>query len=91
MFLRTLTSSWSKDDSIELISYLDGLLEWDQPYFHELMSVFTEQSRDSALPSHRKLRSKEPKGQKYQDQVLDYLAKMYHRGPQALDGISVRS
>jgi hypothetical protein len=72
-----------------LISYLDGLLEWDQPYFHELMSVFTEQNRESVVPSHRKLRAKESKGQKYQEKVLDYLAIMYKKGPAALDGISV--
>lgn len=84
-----MTSSWSKDDSIELISYLDGLLEWDQPFFHEFMSVFTEHNRESIAASTKRIKPKETKGQKYQDQVLDYLDQMYKKGPQALDGITV--
>ena len=84
-----MTSAWKKNDSIELISYLDGLLEWDQPYFHELMSIYTEQNKESGVSSQKTMRSKETKGQRYQDKVLDYLSNMYIKGPESLDGISV--
>lgn len=92
VFLRTVTVGWKRDDAIEMISYLDGLLEWDQSYFHELMSVFTEHLREHSWKDLSNPRSKAGvlfRGRQYQDQVLEYLSTIYSKGPDALEGATV--
>jgi hypothetical protein len=56
LFIRTLTESWSKDDTIELISYLDNLLEvlfynkqWDEDFLKEVMNVYTNSISTDSL------------------------------------------
>ncbi|KAI8907929.1 hypothetical protein EDD86DRAFT_208528, partial [Gorgonomyces haynaldii] len=41
LFVRTLTSTWERDDTVELITYLDNLLEWDEQYLKEVMTVYS--------------------------------------------------
>lgn len=77
IFLRTLTMGWARDDAIELVSYLDGLLEWDEGYFHELMSVFSDGvgTRDTSRAGSTMLRG----GKEYLDDVFQYLSHLYSR------------
>ena len=69
IFLRTVTGTWSRENAIEMISYLDSLLEWDGGVVQEFMTVFSDNGRTDVLKEIKKESSK--KG--YNDQVLDYL------------------
>jgi hypothetical protein len=40
LFLRSLTQSWSKKESIDLITYLDAVLKWNSNYLQEVMAVY---------------------------------------------------
>jgi hypothetical protein len=40
LFLRSLTQSWTRKDSIDLITYLDAVLKWDTSYLQEVMTVY---------------------------------------------------
>jgi hypothetical protein len=81
VFLRTLTSGWTHEKSIELVSYLDSLLEWDEAYFHELIGVFSESTSQKEGKTRDALKKKSmEKSKKFQDQVLDYLSNSYAKG-----------
>ncbi|KAJ3327649.1 hypothetical protein HDU91_004344, partial [Kappamyces sp. JEL0680] len=40
LFLRSLTLSWSKKESIDLLTYLDAVLKWNSSYLQEVMTVY---------------------------------------------------
>ena len=41
LFMRSLSTFWSETAMVELIGYLDSLLEWQKDYFREFITVYT--------------------------------------------------
>ena len=41
LFLKSLTQNWDRNDSIDLITYLDAVLKWDTVYLQEVMTIYT--------------------------------------------------
>jgi hypothetical protein len=72
IFLRTVTGTWSRENAIEMVSYLDSLLEWDESYFQEFMSVFSDNKKLETFHEIRKQSSK--KGQN--EDILEYLVNL---------------
>jgi hypothetical protein len=40
LFLKSLTQTWSRKESIDLLTYLDSVLKWSSGYLQEVMSVY---------------------------------------------------
>jgi hypothetical protein len=40
LFLKSLTQTWSRKESIDLLTYLDSVLKWSSAYLQEVMSVY---------------------------------------------------
>ncbi len=41
LFLKSLTQNCDRNDSIDLITYLDAVLKWDTVYLQEVMTIYT--------------------------------------------------
>nr|KAJ3420641.1 hypothetical protein HK105_005427 [Polyrhizophydium stewartii] len=41
LFVRSLGGVWGVERTVELIGYLDGMLEWDEPFFREFIVVYS--------------------------------------------------
>ncbi|KAI8898688.1 hypothetical protein BC833DRAFT_588860, partial [Globomyces pollinis-pini] len=67
LFLRSLTQSWSRRESIELITYLDSVLKWDNFYLQEVITLysnisnntFTKKNVESEVMLHKEEKNKE--------------------------------
>ncbi|KAI9206599.1 uncharacterized protein BJ171DRAFT_15261 [Polychytrium aggregatum] len=46
LFTRSLTSKWSKEAALQLIGYLDSVLEWEEEYFAEFTGHFVCSMKD---------------------------------------------
>jgi hypothetical protein len=51
----TLSDDWAIDRTTELVSFLDTVLEWEEPYFHEFMRsyILSDAFRSQGRPSSR--------------------------------------
>ncbi len=41
LFIRSLTQSWTRKESIDLLTYLDAVLKWNSSYLQEVMTIYT--------------------------------------------------
>jgi hypothetical protein len=41
LFLRSLTQNWDRNESIDIITYLDAVLKWDTVYLQEVMTLYS--------------------------------------------------
>ncbi|KAH6580723.1 hypothetical protein BASA61_009459 [Batrachochytrium salamandrivorans] len=42
LFIRSLSNGWKQENSVELISFVDEMLEWDNAYFKEFISAYSK-------------------------------------------------
>ncbi|EGF79000.1 hypothetical protein BATDEDRAFT_26149 [Batrachochytrium dendrobatidis JAM81] len=42
LFIRSLSNGWKQDVSVELISYVDEVLEWDSSYFKAFIAAYSK-------------------------------------------------
>jgi hypothetical protein len=51
LFLRSLTQNWDRNESVDIITYLDAVLKWDTVYLQEVMTLYSTVSPDEKSTS----------------------------------------
>jgi hypothetical protein len=49
--LRSLTQNWDRNESVDIITYLDAVLKWDTVYLQEVMTLYSTVSPDEKSTS----------------------------------------